>query len=427
MKTILSLLLTILSFVPAYSAKNYTIETVPNVRLTNRFDHVSNPDGIITPEDAAQINTILNVLEDSLSIEIAVVALSSIEEGNDIRTFATDLFKHWGLGKKGEDNGLLILLVTNERAVVFETGYGIEGVLPDAICYRLQQKYMIPSLKVNNFSAGMLKGIEGVSSYLLSSDYNSANIPSSNPILSASETLKVKSGVSLYLLFCALVALFIGRRISTLGKRKPELNKVELFERAEESFRKVKLFGIFIFPAFPFLYLWYKLYKQILKKRTSVCPQCGGKHFLKLSEQDEMPYLSEQEQCENDLGSIDHSVYRCNDCLHTFKIATEPLFSSYSRCPRCGTKAFLSGGEHTIMRPTYSSTGIAEEVLTCKKCNHTERRRKTIDRLARSGGFAAGAGGALGGLGGGSFGGGFSGGGSWGGGGSGGGGSISRF
>lgn len=60
------------------AAKDYSIETIPNVRLSNRLNHVSNPDGIITPDDAARINQLLNVVEDSLGIEVAVVAVNSI-------------------------------------------------------------------------------------------------------------------------------------------------------------------------------------------------------------------------------------------------------------------------------------------------------------------------------------------------------------
>ena len=156
---------------------DYTVKTIPNVRLSDRYNHVSNPDGIIQPEDVARINNLLQTVEDSLGIEVAVVAVKSIGD-NDARMFATDLFQHWGLGKKDKDNGLLIQLVTEppQRSVVFETGYGIEGVLPDAICYRLQQRYMLPDFKEENYSLGMLKGVAAVSNYLMSSDYERATM-----------------------------------------------------------------------------------------------------------------------------------------------------------------------------------------------------------------------------------------------------------
>ncbi len=170
------------------AAKDYSIETIPNVRLSDWSNHVSNPDGIITPDDEARINQLLNVLEDSLDIEVAIVAVSGIGD-NDARAFATDLFKHWGLGQKGKDNGLLIQLVTepSQRSIVFETGYGIEGILPDAICYRLQQRYMIPDLKAGNYSAGMLNGVTAVTRYLMSSDYRREGVASGHSPSSPSD------------------------------------------------------------------------------------------------------------------------------------------------------------------------------------------------------------------------------------------------
>lgn len=166
------LLLACMSLVPLWAATDYTVQTIPNVRLSDKSNHVSNPDGILSQPDVTRINQWLNLLEDSLGIEVAVVAVERIGD-NDAREFATDLFKHWGLGQKQRDNGLLIQLVTEpqQRSVVFETGYGIEGVLPDAICYRLQQRYMIPAMREGNYSQGMLQGVEAVSQYLLSSDY----------------------------------------------------------------------------------------------------------------------------------------------------------------------------------------------------------------------------------------------------------------
>ena len=153
-------------------AKDYTLQTVPNVRLSDGRNHVSNPDQILSAQTVSQMNRLMNQVEDSLGIEIAVVAIDGIGD-QDAREFANELFGHWGLGKKAEDNGLLILLLTapEQRAVVFETGYGIEGVLPDIICNRLQQDHMIPDLRIGDYNAGMLSGVEAVCIYLLASDY----------------------------------------------------------------------------------------------------------------------------------------------------------------------------------------------------------------------------------------------------------------
>lgn len=171
-KHILPVFLLLVCFTAPLKAAEYTVKTVPNVHLSDRTNYVSNPDGILTAEGVLQMNELLQTIKDSLGIEVAVVAIESV--GNeDARQFATALFNEWGLGRKGEDNGLLIQLVTepSQRSVVFETGYGLEGILPDAITYRIQQRYMLPDMKNGDYTAGMIKGVGAVKEYLLASDY----------------------------------------------------------------------------------------------------------------------------------------------------------------------------------------------------------------------------------------------------------------
>lgn len=154
-------------------AKEYTVKNVPNVRLTDRNQYVSNPDGIIEAHDVARINELLRTLEDSLGVEVAVVALSNIGD-MEPRMFANELFKEWGIGKKEKDNGLLIQLVTvpGQRSIVFETGYGLEGILPDAVAARLQQKYMMPDLRAGRYSQAMVSGVAAVKNYLFANDHD---------------------------------------------------------------------------------------------------------------------------------------------------------------------------------------------------------------------------------------------------------------
>lgn len=188
---------------------DYTVSTVPNVRLMDGDNYVSNPDGILSPVEVDRINRILKGLEDSHSIEVAVVAVHSIGY-NDSREFATELFNHWGVGKKEDDNGLLILLVTEpvQRSVVFETGYGLEGILTDAVCYRLQQDYMIPDMKEERYSEGMLKGVEAVTGYLRASDYERKSFmdASSSSSGATGEGISILIGV---LLWCLLIGLVV--------------------------------------------------------------------------------------------------------------------------------------------------------------------------------------------------------------------------
>lgn len=205
-------------------AAEYTVKTVPNVHLSDRYNYVSNPDGILSIDGVQVINALLKTIEDSLGIEVAVVAIESIGQ-EDARHFATLLFEEWGLGKKNKDNGLLIQLITepSQRSVVFETGYGIEGVLPDAITYRLQQRYMVPDMREGNYTAGMVKGVQAVKEYLLASDYERMAMTEES---GEDETLAI---IGYVLFFIVFVLMFVYLPIfGQLRKRCPVCKKRKL-------------------------------------------------------------------------------------------------------------------------------------------------------------------------------------------------------
>ena len=158
----LFLLFFILMQVAAATAANvYSVEDVPNVRLRDRRMHVSDPERILSDETAMRLNRMLTLLEDSTSIEVAVVVVPAVPDG-DCFSFAFNLGRTWGVGKQETDNGLVVLLSTGDRCVQFSTGYGLEGILPDALCKRIQTRYMNGYFADNNWDAGLLAGVNAV-------------------------------------------------------------------------------------------------------------------------------------------------------------------------------------------------------------------------------------------------------------------------
>lgn len=149
----------------AQSEKAYTIQSVPNTYAMDRRMHVSDPDGLLALDYASEINRILTTLEDSTGIQSMVVMLTSI--GNeDIFEFSHNLFRHWGIGSTERNEGLLIVYVADQRKIRFTTGYGLEGILPDAICKRIQTQYMLPHFRNGDTNSGMLEGVRAVVSVL---------------------------------------------------------------------------------------------------------------------------------------------------------------------------------------------------------------------------------------------------------------------
>ena len=161
MKRLISISLFLCLLLSVQAQKVYTTDNIPKVHLQNKMRYVCNPDGILSQAACDSIDRMLYALEQQTGIETVVAVVPSI--GNDdCFDFAHRLLNEWGVGKKGKNNGLVILLVTDQRCIQFYTGYGLEGDLPDAICKRIQTRDMIPYLKDGNWDAGMVAGMRAV-------------------------------------------------------------------------------------------------------------------------------------------------------------------------------------------------------------------------------------------------------------------------
>ncbi len=177
--------------------KSYTVKTVPNVHLQDERQYISDPDKILSAEARTEINQTLYALDQETGIEVAVAVLPSIGS-EDCFEFAHQLLSEWGVGKKEKDNGLVILLVTDQRCIQFNTGYGLEGILPDAIAKRIQMEHMFEALKTNNWDAGMVQGIQAVYNRLQGSMDNDTQTDVTDPI------------ITYFIIFIILFLLFTG-------------------------------------------------------------------------------------------------------------------------------------------------------------------------------------------------------------------------
>ncbi len=158
MKRLTALLFLCLALPLWMQAKVYTPDNLPKVHLQNKYRYTCDPEGILSSAATDSIDRMLYRLEQQTGIETVVAVVPSIGQA-ECFDFCHELLNSWGVGKKGKDNGLVILLVTDQRCIQFYTGYGLEGVLPDAICKRIQVQAMIPYLKNGQWSEGMVAGI----------------------------------------------------------------------------------------------------------------------------------------------------------------------------------------------------------------------------------------------------------------------------
>ena len=152
----LFLFLTLLMSQNAFAQKAWTVETVPNTRLQSNYIHVSDPDNFLSADAEDAINRVLASVADSA--DVFLVALGSI--GNDDPTaFRTSLFNRWGIGDKKKNNGMLLLFVEDQHAMEFETGYGIEPLIPDIECFQIFNKVIKPYFKEGDYQGGLCAGV----------------------------------------------------------------------------------------------------------------------------------------------------------------------------------------------------------------------------------------------------------------------------
>ena len=167
MKRLFIILLLLVAISPI-QAREYSIKDVPNVQLDNRYRFTSNPDGILEDWAVAQIDSICYDLRHRGIAQTAVVALREIDT-DDVFEFAYELFSSWGVGSKS-NSGIGVILVEEAREIRFVTGYGVEGVLPDAICKRIQNQYMLPYFRNGDYSRGMVAGVQAIRAVLNGSE-----------------------------------------------------------------------------------------------------------------------------------------------------------------------------------------------------------------------------------------------------------------
>ena len=112
---------------------------------------------VIPPAYEQKIRAITLEVLQKTDISVVVVTMPDIE-GYEYNEYATLLYEKWGIGKKGEDKGVLIFVTVKERKMRIETGYGVEGILPDGLCGEIRDQYMVPFLKENKYGEGLLNG-----------------------------------------------------------------------------------------------------------------------------------------------------------------------------------------------------------------------------------------------------------------------------
>jgi uncharacterized protein len=110
---------------------------------------------ILSVDEACQLESISTNLKEHNGAELGIAIVKTVAP-LDSKSYAIGLFNNWQLGQKGKDNGVLILLARQERRIEIEVGYGLEGILNDAKCGEIIDKFALPSFKHGKMGEGLI-------------------------------------------------------------------------------------------------------------------------------------------------------------------------------------------------------------------------------------------------------------------------------
>lgn len=121
--------------------------------------------GTLSPSEKQQLESKLVSFSDTSSTQIAVVILKSVGD-YDINDYAQKLGRAWGVGQKGKNNGIVVLVAMGDRKVSIQTGYGAEGALPDIITHQIIERDIKPDFKAGDYYAGLDAGTDDIIKYV---------------------------------------------------------------------------------------------------------------------------------------------------------------------------------------------------------------------------------------------------------------------
>lgn len=151
--------------------------------------HVHDEAHILSQSTVDNLEKQLVAYQDSTSNEIAVLTIASLD-GESLEDYSMRVVEKWKLGKKQKDNGALLLIVVDDHKMRIETGYGLEGVLTDAVCSRIIRNEIAPNFRQNHYDEGVTEGIKAIT-VAIGGEYTSAAEDSAMTNLGLKESILI--------------------------------------------------------------------------------------------------------------------------------------------------------------------------------------------------------------------------------------------
>jgi len=117
---------------------------------------------VVSPATAAQLNQTLENFERESSDQILVAVYPKMQSDSSIEDYTVRVARAWKVGQAGHNNGAVLFVFVQDHKMFLQVGYGLEGVLPDALCKRIIDEQIAPRFKAGDFDGGLTAGVQSI-------------------------------------------------------------------------------------------------------------------------------------------------------------------------------------------------------------------------------------------------------------------------
>ncbi|MEA3489057.1 MAG: TPM domain-containing protein [Candidatus Omnitrophota bacterium] len=191
-------------FIILFCSAVFSPGVAEEIRSLSPTGFVNDYAGVLSPGARAEITVLSEEVERKTGVEMVVVTVNTTAPLT-VEQYAVDLYQKWGIGKKGEDNGILLLLAVKDRKIRIEVGYGLEGAVTDLKCKIIINDLMVPALKKGGYDLGISSGVVMLAKIIREEYGVELELGARGPDLPAARPKRSPLGSLLTLLFFMLI------------------------------------------------------------------------------------------------------------------------------------------------------------------------------------------------------------------------------
>ncbi len=334
--------------------------------------------GILNQTTEIQVTSVFRQLRENTSVEAVVVTIDTVKtygpQYASVEDFATALFDEWGVGSADRNNGVMLLVAIDDRALRIEVGTSYENTL-DSRMQGVIDEFILPEFHDERYNSGIADGVRAIARVI---EEEVGPVTVSTPVTTTGTGGVVAQSATEAVVPTLAPASNTGRTTVHPSIRMPFYERwasdiIGWFEDVAELPIVVSLgtMGAGLAGAF-------MGFRRFLRMRPRRCPHCG-QPMRRLSEYHEDEHLTEGQQWEESLGSVDYDVWLCDNDGIQQVYEYKNLFSGYKPCPQCN-HATLSTNKRIVDHATTYSTGLRHVLQSCGHCNYKNEWEEVIPK-----------------------------------------------